>query len=708
MQRLFTRTFRVTVFTSLLFVCLNTLALETKVEKLKPEAIQSKTTIEIVSQLTKHHYRQLELNDALSSRFLDEYLKTLDSSKNFFIASDIAEFDAYRKSFDDDFKAGKLDNAFTIYNRFSERFMHRLDDAITMLDKKDAVFNFDVDESITIDRKNEAWPANQEAADKLWQQYIKSNLLSSMLSGKTLEESKTTLRKRYANQLRRMKQQTAEEAFSIMMNSLALLYDPHTNYLSPDNSQNFNISMSLSLQGIGAVLQSDEDYTKVISLVPGGPADKQGQLKPNDKIIAIAQGPKGEFEDVVGWRLDEVVKKVRGEKDTVVRLEVIPANPATTGNKIISIKRETVKLEDQAAKKAVFSVKNGEKTYKLGVIDIPTFYMDFEAYNRRDPNYKSTTRDVYKLLDELHKDNVDGVIIDLRDNGGGSLPEAAMLSNLFINPGPVVQIRQSDNTISRDYRATTPAVYRGPLIVLTNRLSASASEIFAGAIQDYGRGLIVGSTTFGKGTVQTMLPIDKGEGDLKITQSKFYRVSGDSTQHRGVIPDLEFPTLINTKEIGESSYDSALPWDQIHAAPHDVYFNVSSLIPLLNPTHQERMKTDPDFVYLKQQSALFEELSNKKVVSLRLATRQKEQEKIEQRTLEMENQKRKAKGQAVYANYADYKAKELKKDDDDEAPEPKKKELEPEKDPYLMESGRIMGDFINQIESQSTKKVANQ
>lgn len=708
MQRLFTRTFRVTLITSLLFVCLNTLALETKVEKLKPEAIQSKTTIEIVGQLTKHHYRQQELNDTLSSRFLDEYLKTLDSSKNFFLASDISEFDAYRKTFDDDFKAGKLDNAFNIYNRFSERFMHRLDEAITLLDKKDAVFNFDTDESLVVDRKNEAWPANKEAADKLWQQYIKSNLLNSMLSGKTLDESKTTLRKRYANQLRRMKQQTAEEAFSIMMNSLALLYDPHTNYLSPDNSQNFNISMSLSLQGIGAVLQSDEDYTKVISLVPGGPADKEGQLKPNDKIIAIAQGPKGEFEDVVGWRLDEVVKKVRGEKDTIVRLEVIPANPAATGNKIISIKRETVKLEDQAAKKAVFSVKNGEKTYKLGVIDIPTFYMDFEAYNRRDPNYKSTTRDVYKLLEELHKENVDGVIIDLRDNGGGSLPEAAMLSNLFINPGPVVQIRQSDNTISRDYRATTPAVYRGPLIVLTNRLSASASEIFAGAIQDYGRGLIVGSTTFGKGTVQTMLPIDKGEGDLKITQSKFYRVSGDSTQHRGVIPDLEFPTLINTKEIGESSYDTALPWDQIHAAPHDLYFNINALIPLLNPAHQERMKTDPDFVFLKQQSALFEELSNKKVVSLRLTTRQKEQEKIEQRTLEMENQKRKAKGQPVYANYAEYKAKELKKDDDDETPEPKKKELEPEKDPYLMESGRIMGDFINQIQNQSVKKVANQ
>lgn len=740
MQRLFSHFLRVALFSITFVISVNSLALEasapeTKVEtkaetvksdavksdavksdtkatastvgKLKPEAVQSKTAIEIVNQLSKHHYRQQELNDSLSSRFLDEYLKTLDSSKNFFLLSDITEFEKYRKTFDNDFKAGKLENGFAIYNRFTERFVHRMDEVIAMLDNKDTEFNFDVEESITIDRKNESWPANKEAADKLWKQHIKANLLSSMLSGKSLEESKTTLRKRYANQLRRVKQQTAEEAFSVMMNSLTMLYDPHTNYLSPENSENFNISMSLSLQGIGAVLQSDEDYTKVMSLVPGGPADKQGELKPNDKIVAIAQGTKGEFEDVVGWRLDEVVKKVRGEKDTIVRLEVIPANPTATGHKVVTIKRETVKLEDQAAKKAVFNVNNGQQNFKIGVIDIPTFYMDFDAYNRRDPNYKSTTRDVYKLLEELRKENVDGVIVDLRENGGGSLPEAAMLTNLFIDPGPVVQIRQSDDTISRDYRATNPAVYRGPLVILTNHLSASASEIFAGAIQDYGRGLIIGSTTFGKGSVQTMMPIEKGEGDLKITQAKFYRVSGDSTQHRGVIPDMELPSLINAKEIGESSYDNALPWDQIHAAPHDTYYSMNNLIPLLNPLHQERMKTDPDFIFLKQQAALYEEASNKKVVSLRLATRKQEQQQMEQRTLDMENQKRKAKGQPVYANYAEYKNKELKKDDDDAADEPKKKDLEPEKDPYMVESGKIMGDFILQIKKQS-QKVANQ
>ena len=316
-------------------------------------------------------------------------------------------------------------------------------------------------------------------------------------------------------------------------------------------------------------------------------------------------------------------------------------------------------------------------------------------------------RQVFSLVQELKQENVDGLVLDLRENGGGSLPEAALLTNIFIDPGPVVQIRQSNDVISRDIRATNPAFYRGPLIVLTNRFSASASEIFAGAIQDYGRGLIVGSTTWGKGSVQSYLPIEKGEGNIKITQAKFYRVSGDSTQHRGVVPDLELPNLVNMKEVGESSHDNALPWDQIHAAPHDVYYNMSSIIPQINPAHQERMKTDPEFVYLKQQAALYEELNDKKSVSLNLTVRQQEQKQIEQRTLDIENQKRKAKGQALYANYAEYKAKELKKDDEENAA-PKKKELEPEKDPYLVETGKILGDFILTTKKQSSLKVANQ
>lgn len=703
MQTVVVRPLKLTLFSLLL--SLSPLSLANQIEALKPTEEQSKAAVELVQKLDGEHYRDQEFNDALSSRYFDEYLKSLDSARNFFLQSDITEFEKFRKSFDDDYKKGRLDNSFFIYNRFNERMIQRLEKVVKELEDPKTQFNFDVEESIQLDREKANWPANQAEADKLWHQYLKSNLLNSMLSGKKLDESKTTLRKRYANQLRRLKQQTAEEAFSVMMNSLTTLYDPHTNYLSPENAENFDISMSLELQGIGAVLQSDEDYTKVSSLVAGGPAQKQGQLKPNDKIISIAQGNDGEFVDVVGWRLDEVVKLIRGPKGTVVRLEVIPADPTATANKVIAIKRETVKLEDQAAKKAIFDVKDGEETFKLGVIDIPTFYMNFEAYQKGDPNYKSTTRDVYNLLNELNKQKVDGIIIDLRDNGGGSLPEAAMLTDLFVDPGPVVQIRQSDDTISRNYRAYQPAVYRAPVAVLINRLSASASEIFAGAIQDYGRGIVIGSTTFGKGSVQNL--VDLKHGRLKITEAKFYRISGDSTQHRGVIPDVELPSLLDANEIGESSYDNALPWDRIHPAPHQKYYNIGKYLPKIETEHQERMAKDPEFIFLNKQSEMFKEAAGKKEVSLRLVTRQEEQKKMEKRALDNENQRRIAKGEKPYADYAALKAANGGDKDEDAPPKETDKEINPEEDPYLMEAGHILADFIEQIQ-QTNSKVAKQ
>ena len=703
MQTVVVRPLKLTLFSLLL--SLSPLSLANQIEALKPTEEQSKAAVELVQKLDGEHYRDQEFNDALSSRYFDEYLKSLDSARNFFLQSDITEFEKFRKSFDDDYKKGRLDNSFFIYNRFNERMIQRLEKVVKELEDPKTQFNFDVEESIQLDREKANWPANQAEADKLWHQYLKSNLLNSMLSGKKLDESKTTLRKRYANQLRRLKQQTAEEAFSVMMNSLTTLYDPHTNYLSPENAENFDISMSLELQGIGAVLQSDEDYTKVSSLVAGGPAQKQGQLKPNDKIISIAQGNDGEFVDVVGWRLDEVVKLIRGPKGTVVRLEVIPADPTATVNKVIAIKRETVKLEDQAAKKAIFEVKDGEETFKLGVIDIPTFYMNFEAYQKGDPNYKSTTRDVYNLLNELNKQKVDGIIIDLRDNGGGSLPEAAMLTDLFVAPGPVGQSRQRDDTLSRKYRADQPAVYRAPVAVLINRLSASASEIFAGAIQDYGRGIVIGSTTFGKGSVQNL--VDLKHGRLKITEAKFYRISGDSTQHRGVIPDVELPSLLDANEIGESSYDNALPWDRIHPAPHQKYYNIGKYLPKIETEHQERMAKDPEFIFLNKQSEMFKEAAGKKEVSLRLVTRQEEQKKMEKRALDNENQRRIAKGEKPYADYAALKAANGGDKDEDAPPKETDKEINPEEDPYLMEAGHILADFIEQIQ-QTNSKVAKQ
>ncbi|OZY85784.1 tail-specific protease [Cellvibrio mixtus] len=703
MQIAVVRSLKFTLFSLLISLALPGLA---TVAELKPTAEQSKAVVDLVEKLNKEHYRDQEFNDALSSRYFDEYLKSLDSAKNFFLQTDVAEFEKYRKTFDDDYKKGQLDNSFAIYNRFNKRMVERLEKVIKTLDDPKTKFDFDVEESIVIDREKAVWPANAAEADKLWHQYLKSNLLNSMLSDKTLEESKTTLRKRYANQLRRLKQQTPEEAFSVMMNSLTTLYDPHTNYLSPENAENFDISMSLELQGIGAVLQSDEDYTKVSSLVVGGPAQKQGQLKPNDKIVSIAQGADGEFIDVVGWRLDEVVKLIRGPKGTIVRLEVMPADPTATANKQITIKRETVKLEDQAAKKAVFEIKNGDSTFKLGVIDIPTFYMNFEAYQKGDPNYKSTTRDVYNLLNELNKEKVDGIIIDLRDNGGGSLPEAAMLTDLFVDPGPVVQIRQSDDTVSRNYRAYQPAVYRAPIAVLINRLSASASEIFAGAIQDYGRGIVIGSTTFGKGSVQNL--VDLKHGRLKITEAKFYRISGDSTQHRGVIPDVKLPSLLDPDQIGESSYDNALPWDRIHPAPHQNYYNISKYLPRIETAHQERLAHDPDFIYLNKQSEIFKEASAKKEVSLRLETRKEEQKQLEARMLKMENELRTAKGEKPYADYAALKKAKGGDESEEEPEQEKSKEINPKEDPYLMEAGHILADFIGQIKHPETKVAQQQ
>lgn len=670
---------------------------------LKPDANQKKAAMDLVQRLDNEHYRKQELNDALSSRYFDEYLKSLDGSKNFFLQSDIKSFEKYRHSFDDFYKKGDLDAGFAIFNRFNERMITRLEKVVAELKDPNAKFDFTQDDTLETDRENAAWPKSEAEADELWHKYLKSNLLSSLLSGKTLEESKNTLQKRYASQLRRIKQQTSEEAFSAMMNALTTLYDPHTNYLSPENAKNFDISMSLELQGIGAVLQTEDDYTKVSSLIFGGPAQKQGQLKPNDKIVSIAQGADGELVDVVGWRLDEVVKLIRGRKGTIVKLEVIPADPTATANKFITIKRETVKLEDQAAKKAVFEIKENNRMFKLGVIDIPTFYMNFEAYQKGDPNYKSTTRDVFNLLNELNKENVDGVIIDLRDNGGGSLPEAAMLTDLFVDPGPVVQIRQSDNTVSRNYRSYQPAVFRAPIAVLVNRFSASASEIFAGAIQDYGRGIIIGSTTFGKGSVQNL--VDLKHGRLKITEAKFYRISGDSTQHRGVIPDVTLPNLIDENEVGESSYDNALPWDRIHPTPHQHYFKISSFLPSIETDHQERMAADPDFVFINKQSELFKEAASKKEVSLKLSTREKEQQQLELRSLAIENEKRKAKGEKPYATYAELK--KANEAEEEQETQKQNRDLEPMEDPYVLEAGHILADFIDQAEG-AEKQVATQ
>ncbi len=690
----------VTLFTIVLFG-FSVASLQAEQPKpLVPTQEQSKSTIEVIQQLNGNHFRTLTIDDQLSSRFFDEYIKTLDPSRYFFLESDIQEFKKFKINFDDDFKKGKLENAFIIFNRFNQRQTAQLEKVIANLDPN-VPYNFETEDTINTDRENAPWPTTVKEADIIWQQYIKLNLLNSMLNGKSLEDSKKNIRKRYVNQLRRNNRIDAEQAYSIIMNSLTTLYDPHTNYMSPNDSENFDINMSLKLTGIGAELGVKDEYTKVNRIIPASPAAKQGILQPNDRILAIAQGDKGAFVDVVGWRLDEVVQLIRGKKGTIVKLEVASAKADDSDTHVIVIKRDEIKLDEQAAKKAVFDVKtkNGN-SYKLGIINLPTFYMDFEEAQKGNPNYRSATGDVLRLLRELTETNVDGVIIDLRNNGGGSLSEAAMLTDLFVDPGPVVQIRHG-SSISRQPRAQYPAFYRGPILILVNRLSASASEIFAGAIQDYGRGLIVGEDTFGKGTVQKKM--DLSHGDFKFTEAKFYRISGESTQHRGVVPDIKLPDLFDTEEIGESSLDNALPWDTINPAPHQNYFKISEYLPKIETEHLERLEKDPEFIFIEKQRQLYDSISNKKIFSLDLSKRQKEQQDIEQQSLRMENNRRLAKGEKPFENYAALKA-EKDPENEDENPKPKDDTIKPAEDPYLQEAGHILADFIDQLNNSNLAK----
>lgn len=665
---------------------------------------QSETLVDVISKLHSRHYRDQRFDDELSARFLDGYIDSLDPARMFFYEKDIAGFRKNATKFDDFFKSGDLEAGYEIYSIYRQRVISHLEFSLEAVRDKKIDFAFTTDDELLLDREELPWPSTRAEAEDIWFKRVKLSLLNLKLAGKTLDEARETVEKRFKNQLNRIQQQNSTDVFETLVNALTLLYDPHTNYWSPRTSENFNINMSLSLEGIGAVLQSEDEFTKVVRLVTGGPAEKQGQLKPTDRIVGVAQGDDGEVIDVIGWRLDEVVQLIRGPKDTVVKLEVLPADAVEGATKVVKIARARVKLEDQAAQKAVFELATEEKRYKIGVINLPTFYIDFEAYNNRDPNYKSSTRDVERLLGELQKENVDGVILDLRNNGGGSLREATQLTDLFIDQGPVVQIRSPDGRVARHNRSLKKAAYRGPLIVMVNRLSASASEIFAGAIQDYGRGLIVGSQSFGKGTVQSVTPLK--EGRLKLTESKFYRVSGDSTQHRGVIPDIAMPILIDTDEVGESAYDNALPWDKIHAVNHDSYFSIASMIPHLKALHDKRATTDPDFRYLLDQVALMEKNKDKKTVSLNEKTRLAEKEEVEKLAVQIENKRRVAKSLKPYTSLEEYREAE-KEEEEAEADAASRQVIQVDGDVLLQETGHIMVDFIHLLNQPDTQTASN-
>ena len=670
---------------------------------IEPTASQSITTIDILDKLQKRHYRELTLDNTVSQHFLKDYLEALDPAHLYFYQEDIANFHKNELLHDDYLKKGDLKPGFAIYDVYRQRVDARLEWVLKRLDKSAKPFEFTTKESIEIDREDAPWPNTAKEADAIWEKRLKLSLLNLKLAGKTVEEARATLSRRYKNQLSRVAQQNRHDVYETLIPTFTMLYDPHTNYFSPRTSENFNINMSLQLEGIGAVLQSEEEHTKVVRLVAGGPADKQGQLRPADKIISVGQGATGELVDVIGWRLDEVVDLIRGKKDTTVKLEVLTGDAEP---KVIQIKRGTVKLEDQAAQKAVLQVSDGKAMHKIGVIDIPAFYHDFEAYRKGEQDFKSTTRDVARLLTELQAENVEGVILDLRNNGGGSLQEATMLTDLFIDQGPVVQIRESNGRVTQHNRSRSRALYRGPLVVLINRLSASASEIFAGAIQDYKRGLIVGSQSFGKGTVQLLS--DLPEGQLKLTESKFYRVSGESTQHRGVIPDIAMPVLIDHEQVGESTYENALPWDKISPAKHGVYFDFSQMLPTLDKLHKERSSKDPDILLILDKIRLAEENKNKKTVSLNEKERITEKESIEIKQMEIENKNRKSKGLKVFANLKEFKDYEKADEKEQEtAAQESRPSIDLESDAILNETGYILLDLMTLIGRETPQRVAN-
>ncbi len=652
---------------------------------------QRETIVEMIEQLENRHYAKLEYDDGLSSEHLDNYVDSLDGGKMFFTAADVSEFNRFRTVMDDQLVRGNLDAGFVIFNRFQDRLTSRLENVIETLPEAVAAMDFSVDESYELDVEDRDWAQNTAELDDRWRRQLKNQVLSLKLAKKAEDEIVPTLSKRYSNQLKRVRQYNNQDVFQIYANALTELYDPHTNYLSPRRSENFNINMSLSLEGIGAVLQLEDEYTKVARLVAKGPADKGGELKPADRIVAVGQGDSGALEDVVGWRLDEVVELIRGPKDSVVRLQVIPAKAkATDERKLIRIVRNKVKLEEQSAQKKVLEIPNGETSVKLGVIDIPAFYIDFDAMRRNEEDYKSTTRDVKRLLDELQEEGVDGIVIDLRNNGGGSLQEANELTGLFIEYGPTVQIRHSSRRVWRDGKRMRSPYYEGPLAVLINRLSASASEIFAGAIQDYQRGIIVGDRSFGKGTVQTLIPLT--EGQLKLTESKFYRISGDSTQHRGVVPDVTFPSLYDPDEIGESSLEHALSWDQINEVRHRRYSDIEALVPQITSLFQARSGNDPEFLYLEDQVALARETREMTSLPLNEKERLALRESREAKALAIENKRRKALGEELLTaldeeDTEDDSAEDAAEDDDPEADEE-------DKDVLLTEAGNILVDAL--------------
>jgi carboxyl-terminal processing protease len=605
----------------------------------------------VSSMFERSHYRQAPVNDPVSSLVLDRYLEALDGSRSYFLASDIAEFERYRYQLDDAITGGNLEPAFAIFNKLQVRSRERMKFALKALEKEP---DFALDESFEFDRRKAPWATSTAELDELWRKRVKNDAVSLMLTDKTWPEAQEILRKRYERAAKRGEQITADDVFESFMNAFAHVFDPHSSYFSPRNSEEYRIQMSLSYEGIGASLQMIDDYVTVMEILPGGSAQQSGEIKATDRILAVGQGKGGELVDVVGWRLDDVVQLIRGPVGSDVKLLVQPgkASPGAA-EKTILLPRAKITLDAQAAKKELRTIKRGEESLGIGVITVPSFYQDYNARAAGSDDYRSTTRDVRKLIEQFKAEGgIDGLVLDLRENGGGHLTEAIGLVNLFVARGPVVQLRETGGRVEVLESEVPEPAYDGPLTILVDRFSASASEIFAAAMQDYGRGVVIGQETYGKGTVQNLYPLDRyalgqdpGYGQLTVTIGMYYRVTGDSTQNRGVAPDIRLPSAISTEEVGESSRDGALPWNRIRPARFKPEGSMAPLVADLQRRHDERAATDPGFQHAVAEIEAIETMRSQRSVSLNLEKRRAERESLTDAQLQRENERRAALGE---------------------------------------------------------------
>ena len=603
---------------------------------LEPKLEHPSEVYVITNLLKRIHYRKIELSDSISSVIFDNYLESIDPNKAYFYASDIEQFEKYRFELDNQIPEGELQFAYDVFEIYRERRLDRVDYVFSLLETE---FDFTKNEAYVFDRENASWPQNQEEQNEIWRKIIKDAALSYKLAGRDWEDISESLTKRYQRFQKATYQFNSEDVFQSYMNAYTNAYDPHTDYFSPPDAENFQIDMSLSLEGIGARLMQNLDYTQVADIIPGGPAYKSKKLQKDDRIIGVAQGDDGEFIDVIGWRLDDVVSKIRGPKESVVRLQILKASEGTNAlPDTIRLVRDKINLEQQAAKAEMIPITEGNTTYNLGVITVPSFYLNFEELRAGKEDYRSTTRDVRNLITDLEGQGMDGLLIDLRYNGGGSLQEAIELSGLFIPDGPVVQVRNYDQTVEKmDDEDGGDVFYNGPLAVLVNRGSASASEIFSGAIQDYKRGVIIGESTFGKGTVQNVIDLSRyirnpeyNLGQVKMTLAKFYRVTGSSNQRIGIAPDVQFPSIYSASDFGEASRENALPWDEIASAPFSPTNTISEdLLDHLNMLYRDDLNSDPDLKKLVRDIEKVRKRRDETSISLNLEERKSNNAKDE-------------------------------------------------------------------------------